>query len=195
MLLNTTTDYKMKKIALIAGIAFSIASCGHNAEKEAQQRTIDSMQNEIAKQQVIDSMNQAMAEAEAIRQDSIMSAKQQAVVSTGSSRRSGGGSSRSGGGGTTYNSTTNNYNTTPNTVASQPPANATPAQKKRWSSKATGALIGAGAGALGGALISDKKGKGAIIGGLGGAAVGLGTGAIIDAERKKKEQQQQQQQQ
>jgi hypothetical protein len=61
------------------------------------------------------------------------------------------------------------------------------AKKKGWSSTAKGAVIGAGVGAATGAIISKKKGEGAIIGGLAGAGVGAGTGAIIDGSKKKKE--------
>ena len=39
-------------------------------------------------------------------------------------------------------------------------------EKKGMSNSAKGAIIGAGAGAVGGAIISKKKGKGAIIGGI-----------------------------
>ena len=59
-------------------------------------------------------------------------------------------------------------------------------ERKGMSNAAKGALIGAGVGAATGAIVSDKKGTGAIIGGLAGAGVGAGTGAIID-EKKKKE--------
>lgn len=59
-------------------------------------------------------------------------------------------------------------------------------KKKGWSSAAKGAVIGAGAGAITGAIISDNKGKGAIVGGLIGAGVGAGTGAIIDNSKKRK---------
>lgn len=70
--------------------------------------------------------------------------------------------------------------------------NAAPAaeKKKGWSGAAKGAVIGAGVGAVSGAIISKKKPvAGAVIGGLAGAGIGAGTGAIIDAEKKKKEQQ------
>jgi len=59
-------------------------------------------------------------------------------------------------------------------------------KRKGMSNTAKGALIGAGVGAATGAIVSKKKGTGAIIGGLAGAGVGAGTGAIID-EKKKKE--------
>jgi hypothetical protein len=61
-------------------------------------------------------------------------------------------------------------------------------KKKGWSNTAKGAVIGAGVGAATGAIVSKRKGEGAIIGGLIGAGVGAGTGSVID-EKKKKEQQ------
>ncbi|MES2865033.1 MAG: YMGG-like glycine zipper-containing protein [Bacteroidota bacterium] len=57
-------------------------------------------------------------------------------------------------------------------------------KKKGWSNTAKGAVIGAGVGAVTGAIVSKKKGTGAIIGGVAGAGVGAGTGAIIDANKK-----------
>lgn len=69
-------------------------------------------------------------------------------------------------------------------VNNQKPAVATP-QRKKWSGAAKGAVIGAGVGAVTGAIISKKKGEGAIIGGLAGAGLGAGTGAIIDDSKKK----------
>lgn len=68
-------------------------------------------------------------------------------------------------------------------VNNQPAAAAAP-QRKKWSGAAKGAVIGAGVGAITGAVISKKKGEGAIIGGLAGAGVGAGTGAIIDDKKK-----------
>lgn len=62
---------------------------------------------------------------------------------------------------------------------------AAPAKKKGWSGTAKGAVIGAGAGAIGGALIDKKHGEGAVVGGLAGAALGAGTGAIVDSKKKK----------
>lgn len=56
-------------------------------------------------------------------------------------------------------------------------------KRKGWSNTAKGAVIGAGVGAATGAIVSKKKGTGAIIGGLAGAGVGAGTGAIIDSKK------------
>jgi hypothetical protein len=64
---------------------------------------------------------------------------------------------------------------------------ATP-KKKKWSSTAKGAVIGAGVGAIGGAIIDKKHGEGAVVGGLIGAGVGAGTGAVIDSKKKKEAQ-------
>lgn len=77
-------------------------------------------------------------------------------------------------------------------IVNNTPAAATPAEQKKkgWSGAAKGAVIGAGVGAVSGALIDkDKPGRGAVIGGLGGAGLGAGTGAIIDSEKKKKQEQ------
>lgn len=77
-------------------------------------------------------------------------------------------------------------------IVNNTPAAATPAEKERkgWSGAAKGAVIGAGVGAVSGALIDkDKPGRGAVIGGLSGGGLGAGTGAIIDSEKKKKEAQ------
>ena len=60
-------------------------------------------------------------------------------------------------------------------------------KKKGWSATAKGAVIGAGVGAATGAIVSKKKGQGAIIGGLIGAGVGAGTGSVIDENKKKQE--------
>ncbi len=55
-----------------------------------------------------------------------------------------------------------------------------PEKKKGWSKAAKGAVIGAGAGAIGGAILSKKKGVGAIIGGVLGAAGGYAIGRGMD---------------
>ncbi len=80
----------------------------------------------------------------------------------------------------TYSDGTNTTNTTTTTVTKQ---------KKGWSNKAKGAVIGAGVGAVTGAMVDKKKGEGAIVGGLLGAGAGLGVGAILDAKEKKQSKQ------
>jgi hypothetical protein len=56
-------------------------------------------------------------------------------------------------------------------------------KKKGWSKAAQGAVIGGVSGAVGGAIISKKKGTGAAI----GAAVGAAGGYIIGREKDKKD--------
>ncbi len=68
-------------------------------------------------------------------------------------------------------------------VHDQAPAAATP-RRRKWSGAAKGAVIGAGVGAVTGAIVDKKHGEGAIIGGLAGAALGAGTGAVIDGKKK-----------
>ena len=61
-------------------------------------------------------------------------------------------------------------------------------KKKGINNTAKGAIIGAGAGAVGGAIINKKNpGKGAIIGGVIGAGAGAATGILLDKNKKKKE--------
>jgi len=55
-----------------------------------------------------------------------------------------------------------------------------PVKKKGWSNAAKGAVIGAGTGAIGGAILSKKKGLGAVIGGVVGAAGGYIIGKNMD---------------
>lgn len=64
-----------------------------------------------------------------------------------------------------------------------PATQTTEEKKKGWSKAAKSAVIGAGSGAVVGAIVSDKKGKGAIIGG----AVGAGAGYIIGRDQDKKD--------
>lgn len=58
--------------------------------------------------------------------------------------------------------------------------------KKGWSRKAKGTVIGAGAGAVGGALISKNRSKGAIIGGVAGAGAGYLIGRRSDKKHPQK---------
>lgn len=163
----------MKKLIPIVALSVLMGTSCNNAQKEAQQRRIDSLETAMAHQRLIDSMNQVTA----LREDSIRQANEKAAAAATSRRSSSSGR--------TYN-TYNTYNQD-GYAGNAPTQQQT--QKKGWSNTAKGALIGAGVGAVSGALISKKKGEGALIGGAAGAGVGAGTGAIIDANKKKKEQQ------
>lgn len=56
-------------------------------------------------------------------------------------------------------------------------------KKKGWSNASKGAVIGAGAGAVGGVILAKKKGAGAIIGGVVGAAGGYVIGKDMDKRK------------
>lgn len=71
-----------------------------------------------------------------------------------------------------------------NSTTTQTTTTQTTTKKKGWSSAAKGAVIGAGAGAVGGAIISKKQPvKGAVIGGVVGAAGGYIIGKDIDKKK------------
>jgi hypothetical protein len=100
---------------------------------------------------------------------------------------SGSGGTYSGGSGSTGSGTSTGTTTSTGTGSDEGTASTpVPAKKKGWSNSAKGAVIGAGAGAVGGAIISKKKGTGAIIGGVVGAAGGY----IIGKNKDKKAAQQ-----
>ena len=90
----------------------------------------------------------------------------------------------------TVPSTTTNNGTmqagTAGGTTDEPVATTTQTEKKKgWSAAAKGAAIGAGAGAIGGAIISKKKGLGAIVGGVVGAAGGYIIGKDIDKKNNR----------
>lgn len=60
-------------------------------------------------------------------------------------------------------------------------------EKKKLNEVAKGAIIGAGVGAVTGAIVSKKKGKGALIGGVLGAGAGAAGGKIIKDRNEKKQ--------
>jgi len=160
----------MKKVMSILLITISFIACNSKAEKEAavlqaKQMTLDSMNAVAEKQKSIDSMN-------AEKQGTIDSMKN--VETQNNEMRSERMSERG-------NGASRTTNTSSSTTVSH--------KRKGLSPTATGALVGAGAGAITGAMVDHKKGEGAIVGGLIGAAAGAGTGAIITSEKKKKEQQ------
>lgn len=79
--------------------------------------------------------------------------------------------------------TSSSRSTTPSTPVSY----ASTKKKKKMGNVAKGAIIGAGVGAVTGAVVSKKKGQGAIVGGVLGAGAGAGVGAVIDKKQKQKE--------
>jgi len=194
----------MKRIVLSIAFGCALMSCGSNATKQAEAeqttRTEDSLKAEIAKKNVIDSMNAVNAQANQEVNKERTTTGEGHHSSEHHEQRSGNSSN----GGSSNVTTGVNNSSAPQSVpiAAQPAQVAAPAsapapavtaapateEKKGWSAKAKGALIGAGAGAAAGALLdSKKKGqavKGGIMGGIIGGAAGLGAGALIDHKKK-----------
>ncbi len=182
-------------LTLAALTIFASCSTGPSDKEtalQASQRTIDSLKLEMVRQQVIDSMNElnrmqfsipqviTVAEAPKAVKKTVTKKKATARKST-SSNNSGAGSVSSG------SSSGGGIAQAPAPVYEAPaPVYETPApapveEKKGWSAKAKGAVIGAGAGAAAGAIINKRnRGVGAAIGGVLGAGAGTGIGAIID---------------
>ena len=172
----------MKKIIMIMSAAYFMLACSDNSKKEAQQAkimAIDSMKMESqikdAKREVIDSM-QFEAKIESAKQftrDSLKDARKPKLYSEKRISKS---------------SPESYVSKDPNPEIVSTPTVSTPAKKKRRISRPVeGALIGAGVGAVSGAIIDkNNRGRGAVIGGVIGAGVGAGAGAIIDKKQKKK---------
>ena len=168
-------------VLAIAGI-FSITSCSNSANREAaatKQRTIDSLNTELTKKKVVDSMNE-IARMQSYPMPvitpvapGINPAPVQPVVAHTRTVR-----------GRTHHYSGSNGSVAQGgqtTVYQQAPV---APRKRGWSAKAKGAVIGAGAGAITGAVIDRKnRGAGAVIGGLLGAGAGTGVGAIIDKKK------------
>ncbi|PWK25133.1 YmgG-like glycine-zipper protein [Arcicella aurantiaca] len=171
----------MKKVTIILTASYFLFACNDNSKKEiqeAKQMTIDSMQQQAqikeAKQVVIDSMTQ-VANIEKAKQNTLDSIKALKHSSTNSASTK------------AEISKPNAYSSSPNSTEEQTTTVVrAKKKKKKMSNVAKGAIIGAGVGALSGAVISrnNQPGKGAIIGGVIGAGVGAGAGAVLDKKQK-----------
>lgn len=150
----------MKKILLVMITGIMLSACTNNAKEEAliKQKAIVAIKDSLR----LDSFKKAEAKVKEEENERLAKAKE-AEAAPLPVRHHSAGSERT-------VSTSNNGGT----VA--------PAKKKGWSQAAKGAVIGAGAGALGGVIIDKKKGRGAIIGGV----VGAGTGYIIGRGQDRK---------
>jgi hypothetical protein len=162
--LFTSKERTMKKILPALGIVAVLAAC--NTGNSAAEQELAILK---AKQATIDSMNLVVEEKEAKADERAVSYVAAAKKSTASSARR-----------TTSARKMSSYSSY-SEPAVLPTATPAPAQKKGWSNKAKGAVIGGVVGAGAGAVISkEKKVQGAIIGGILGAAGGYGVGAILD---------------
>ncbi len=150
----------MKQLLIAFAAATILFSCKSNEENAAiESAQKDSITAATIKQQVLDSIKESKS--------SHAKTKNTENVSNND------------------NSTTaDNSTATDNTAATTTTA---PAKKKGWSHTAKGAVVGAGAGAVTGAIVNKDHLKGAAIGTVVGAGMGAGIGAIVDHEKKKKE--------
>ncbi|WP_414617831.1 YMGG-like glycine zipper-containing protein [Dyadobacter sp. 32] len=155
--------YIMKLLVSVFCAIGLLTGCNSSNNKEAEvqqakQMAVDSMKHVIAKQAVVDSMNAVMAE----REKEIKAEQAQAEQEEKDRQAL--------------------------AVKNETPAAAPVAKrKKKWNNTAKGAVIGAGTGAVAGAIIHSKKPvEGALIGTVVGAGVGTATGAIVDDSKKKK---------
>ena len=149
----------MKLLVSIFCTVFLLNACNSGSNKEAElART---------KQATIDSMKVVMAKKAAVDSMNAVMAEREAEIKAQNEE--------------------NNRQIAEKEVAAQNSVAPSATQKKKgWSHTAKGAVVGAGTGAVTGAIINKKRGQGAIVGTLIGAGVGAGTGAIVDAQKKKK---------
>ena len=158
----------MKKVLLVTGLLALTISCGGKQKQMELESEIAEIKMEQSQKRFEDSLVKATA-AQSVVEDAAAVAGVPASKTPAATA-----------------STTSTSNT--GSTASSSGTTETPKEKKKMSNAVKGALIGAGSGAVVGAVASKKKpGKGAVIGGLVGAGAGAATGAIVDSEKKRKE--------
>ena len=148
----------MKKMLLIIMIASVFAACKSDSTDLQTNKVMLTDSSGISNSSA--SSDTATAVQKGARPVAVSREKTRSSTSTSNS----GGNTASSGNGTTTTTTTSTT------------------QKKGWSNRAKGAVIGGAAGAVGGAIISKHKGTGAVVGGVVGAAGGY----IIGNEKDKK---------
>lgn len=157
----------MKNLFAILFIALAMSSCSNKEKEEAaKQAAIAAVKDSIRLDSFkrADAENKAkLAEAETKRAEAVKQQAEEKRLMMLAEERSAANAPAV----TSSNSSTTTTTTT---------------KKKGWSAAAKGTAIGAGAGAIGGALIDKKNGRGAIIGGV----VGAGTGYLIGRDKDKK---------
>jgi hypothetical protein len=159
----------MKRVIILAGAIFFLASCHGNRGTTADQIN-------QAKQEVLDSINQInQAKQEVL--DSI-----NAVNNVRETRGMVNHSNAS------YGHRTSDGRYYGSSNGQRYPASSSPAPRRKkwnWSDPAKGAVIGGAAGAATGAIVDRKhRAAGAVLGGLIGAGAGTATGVIIDGGKK-----------
>lgn len=157
---SSENEFTMKNVIIALTAIFFMAACNN---KKTDTRDIELLTDSTAYNNDMYSDTSSYYETQQ-ELAPVTPVKSVTTRSSGTSRSSAGTSTRSSG--TTSRSTGTTQ---------------TAQHKKGWSSAAKGAVIGAGAGAIGGAVISKKKPvKGAVIGAAVGAAGGYIIGKDID---------------
>jgi hypothetical protein len=204
---------KMTRYSIIAAVILTIGSGCSNKEKReaeieaARQAAIDSVNNVVQRERMIDSMNRAGIEDHSVTvlpPDEAPKADKPQTKPRNTPAKKNEGTAKTpepksdptptpttnpgGNAPTTPPSTGGSGNETAGTETGSAGTGTVEAPKKKGVPTAVkGAVIGAGAGAIGGAIIDKKNpGKGAIIGGVIGAGAGAATGIILDKNKKKK---------
>jgi hypothetical protein len=180
----------MKNLIGIAVIASMLFSCNAVDTTKSDSPSTENMKMELMQAQHETEMLKLKAELEVqkARQGAIDSMQSlaignNAIASTSATTRGSDGrtTQRVGNDGWTSGST-DAYRTTPTTQTTPVAVK----KKKGMSTPVKGALIGAGVGAVTGAVVSKKKVKGAVVGAVVGAGAGAATGVIIDKRNEKK---------
>ena len=179
----------MKKILIFAATTLFFASCNNNQET-ADKARIDSMSQELAKQHIIDSMNNAAPVVGASPVETTVPVAPSHVSSSrSSSRGSHSNNSANSGNANVTSAAPVPANTSTGPTAAELAAKKKEENRKKLNSTASGAMIGAGAGAIVGAVAGKNdhfKKEDALIGGGVGAVVGAGTGYLLQKRKLKK---------
>jgi hypothetical protein len=200
----------MKKIMTVVTVALAFVACNrNNAEKESEKQAeiqsamnsaVDSVNAINYRERLIDSMNRASEAtaannkgAESIKTRPHHGTKKNPETPVTGTKTEPAKTGSPVGTNTTVASNPETRGAENNTVSTEPASTpkdepvAEEKKKKGLNNAAKGAIIGAGAGAVGGAILNkENRGKGAIIGGAVGAGAGAVTGVILDRRKKKK---------
>ena len=187
----------MKKALFFAATSLFFASCSNNQETtdSANQVTIDSMSQVLAREHIIDSMNAVNGENIAAPGETTVHVVQSNGTSSNERSRSTGRATQSNnqtpaGAAPVAVASQGAGNTVTGPTAAEIEAKRKADNRKKAKSAATGALIGAGAGAAAGAVSGKNdhfKKENAVIGAGAGAVLGAGAGLLLQNRKLKKE--------
>jgi hypothetical protein len=178
----------MKNLIGIAVVASMLFSCNAVENQKADNQSANNAQMELMQAQHENEMLKLRAEMD------VHKAKQGAIdsmqsLAIGSSAIAATTTGRSSDGRVTQRVGNEGWTSGSSDAYRTPTTQTTPVavkKKKGMSTPVKGALIGAGVGAVTGAVVSKKKVKGAVVGAVVGAGAGAATGVIIDKRNERK---------